>query len=314
MIPALILGYSRPSGVQDLLNSLISSGVSRIYISIDGAKNSDSSKSHEQIRKIVKSMRVNNPNVNIALRFGRNNYGAGIAVVSGIDWFFKNEWSGMILEDDLRISKSLPVYFNHLIRSTKILDDFSMITGTKYATRKPDFSYSTYPIVWGWATSEKNWRLMRADMLKVQRFRIRNLFNAKKSFWLLGKLRALSGNIDAWDVPLAGDFHNSKKKCLIPPVNLVQNIGFDKSATHTTEQVWPLNLELSEIEIQDIESITLFENLECVDKFLEKKIFKIRFHHGLTYLIEEAKSFTSRRFLGGNYFVDKLKEAEFSYE
>jgi hypothetical protein len=314
MIPALILGYSRPLGIQELLTSLIGSGVDTIYISIDGVKNSERNDSHQEIKKIVASFRIKEPGVQIALRLGNKNYGAGIAVVSGIDWFFKNENVGMILEDDLRISKSLPSYFDYLITSRNILSEFSIITGTNYANNNSQFSFSTYPIIWGWATSSSNWKLMRADMISPQRFQARNLFSASKSFWLLGKLRALSGEIDAWDVPLAGEFHFLKRKCLIPPVNLVKNIGFDNSATHTTEEIWPLNLKLSEIEKQAIDSITKFDDLECVDKFLERRIFKIRFHHGLTYLVALTKAFIGKRFSGTNYFIRQLKEAEFSYE
>ena len=314
MIPALILGYSRPLGIQELLTSLIEGGVNRIYVSIDGVKNPASNESHEEIRKIVSRMRSKEPNVQIALRFGDRNYGAGIAVVSGIDWFFQNENVGMILEDDLRISKSLPGYFNCLITTRDVLTTFSIITGTNYATNKSQFSFSTYPIIWGWATSRSNWQSMRAGMLSPQRFQVKNLFSASKSFWLLGKLRALSGEIDAWDVPLAGEFHSSKKKCLIPPVNLVQNIGFDKSATHTTEETWPLNLKLSEIERKEMENVSKFEDLECVDRLLENEIFKIRYHHGFTYLIAVAKAFIGRRFSNKNYFLNQLMKAEYNYE
>jgi hypothetical protein len=96
-----------------------------------------------------------------------------------------------------------------------------------------------------------------------------------EAFWRIGKSRALAGKVEAWDIPLAAQMHNSNYITLIPGNNLVKNSGFDENATHTSRNVWPLNLEISRnsnlnfqrIEVQDL--INLNANFE-------REIFNIR--------------------------------------
>jgi hypothetical protein len=48
-LAALIIGYSRPAGILNLIKSLTLNGVTRIYISIDGPKNARDIKNSQLI-------------------------------------------------------------------------------------------------------------------------------------------------------------------------------------------------------------------------------------------------------------------------
>jgi hypothetical protein len=50
----------------------------------------------------------------------------------------------------------------------------------------------------------------------------------------VGGKRVLDGQVDTWDTALAGEFHINGKICLIPPINLVSNLGNDDVAAHTS--------------------------------------------------------------------------------
>jgi hypothetical protein len=100
---------------------------------------------------------------------------------------------------------------------------------------------------------------------------------SEKIFWNTGKKRALKSQIDAWDVPLASGMRSMGYVSLVPPVNLVTNIGFDVNASHTSEFRWPLNLDRAvslpcSISL-DQSKIVKAEN----DELMRNKIFHIGF-------------------------------------
>jgi hypothetical protein len=109
--------------------------------------------------------------------------------------------------------------------------------------------YSHYPVVWGWATTRSKWVVIREGILSSDNIFVESAIQMKiKNFLEVGRLRALSRVIDAWDVPLAAFMRAQGYKCLIPNANLVSNTGYDQNATHTTRQKWPLGVAIEEIE------------------------------------------------------------------
>jgi hypothetical protein len=74
---------------------------------------------------------------------------------------------------------------------------------------------------------------------------------------------------------------------MIPPSNLVRNIGFDRHAAHTIEAIWPLNLSITDYLIPENSE---FLPLQLVDlgKAFENKIFKIRWRHVISWIFHKT--------------------------
>jgi hypothetical protein len=247
VMPVLIIAYRRIASTDDLIRECILSGATKIYLAIDGPKATNDDISREFIQIIEKYL-LAYPGIEIAHWLREENLGSANSVISAIDWALRSEISVAIFEDDLVISRDLLTYFDQNISKLNV-ENTVMLAGTNpfYVSGQDNANLDThFPIVWGWATTRTRWHEMRKGLLS-------NSLNYKKrrpkkivSFLEVGRIRAQSKTIDAWDVPLAAWMYAEQKKCILPPRNLVSNRGFDINSTHTLDEKWPLNLPLAE--------------------------------------------------------------------
>jgi hypothetical protein len=136
-------------------------------------------------------------------------------------------------------------------------------------------------MTWGWATWAHKWELMYRELLSTPRTSLLSFFNRRANYWDIGAQRSKAGLIDAWDLPLASAQFRLKKLTLIPPVNLIKNIGFDSQATHTTSDIFPLNILTFELPSNyqqlEMQSPKTFD----YDQKLEEKVYRISTKHSL---------------------------------
>ena len=234
-IPFLIIGFLRTDNILKLVNSISEQSDSRIYISIDGPRSIKEKEIQDLlIEKINEKKKVIKNDVFI--RHHRKNLGIGCGVVSAIDWFFESVEFGVILEDDLEISGSLIAYVEIVRKILLENNDIWMASGTRVSPiqDRKTITASNYPQIWGWMTSKEKWNEIRKAMLREKKYQIKNLFSYKSNYFLVGARRVFAGKIDTWDIPIAYEMYMNKKKCLLPPVNLITNTGNDNLSTHTT--------------------------------------------------------------------------------
>lgn len=285
--PALIIAYARPDGIKTLLNCCREIGITRIYIAIDGPKSESVEIIQAKILDLIDNFRLQS-GIEIFVWHRKENLGAAVSVVTAIDWLFSKELTGYILEDDLIPSSDFFVFAAMGLEKYAINSQVWMISGSRMIpeiqnARINDWSH--YPMIWGWATWSNKWVKMREAFKIPEPNSCRFFFNPRYNFWYFGSLRANMGLIDAWDVPLA--FHQwvSKSYTVIPPVNLVTNVGFDSVATHTSGQSFPLNHPIKSMPndaiLEDLPSIS---SSMIYDSHLDKILFKIKIRHSLLRL------------------------------
>jgi hypothetical protein len=280
-LPALIIAYSRPDGVAEVLETLVSYGFEDIYISIDGPKNNHDTINQDEIVRNANKYLESNTRIHIARQ--NKNLGAAGGVLTAVEWFFANEEMGIIIEDDLRFNIDFCKFAEMSLIKYKNDPKVWMISGTQHfpnALVKDQVSWSSYPMIWGWAGWADKWKIMRDALLQRKKIEMKHRINKRYLFWSVGANRALSGKVDAWDIPLAFEFQKQKSLCVLPPVNLVSNIGNDDVATNTFDKDKSLNLK--------VENLPIFVNftdqpnsidLQNYNLLLEKNIFKIKFRH-----------------------------------
>ena len=84
---------------------------------------------------------------------------------TAIVWFFNNEKQGIILEDDCIPSISFFMFCDELLEKYKKNKKIKVISGDngsgllpmKYFEGK-DYSYTSLPLIWGWASWEDTWK------------------------------------------------------------------------------------------------------------------------------------------------------------
>lgn len=162
---------------------------------------------------------------------------------TGITWFFSEEEEGIILEDDCLPSLDFFRFMDFALDRFRSSDEVGHISGFRpgiLAKLPPVTLQNEIPLVWGWATWRRNWisgigqekdlfLKMSADiesrlsqLKRKQRHRLLELIQ-----------KSIEGEIDTWDYGWALRLWSTNQSCLLPPTNLIENIGFGGAATHT---------------------------------------------------------------------------------
>lgn len=242
MLAVLIVGFLRKNQIEKLVRVAYKEGVKEIYISLDGPRSSKDDAKQIDIIKMICELRQEFP-IKIDARRLNQNIGAGAAVISAIDWFFSQENQGIVLEDDLSPDPSFFSEATAFLSRTDVDERVLMFSGTNiFEGDTGVIEILRYPVVWGWATSRAKWMALRSLIFSPTSELSMSKLNFDYFYWLVGKRRALKGQTQVWDVPLAGAMLSQDYYCALSPTNLITNIGDDNFASNTKENGWPLYL------------------------------------------------------------------------
>jgi hypothetical protein len=278
-IPVLVIGYNRPSLLQELLSHLNDIGVKKIYVALDGPKNEQDFLLCEQVYNLVK---FNKHRFEIKILHRDYNLGCCLGVISALDWFFAEEDFGAIIEDDCFPK---PGFFNFLNLAIENLAHMPASPMRIFSAHNPfDYNFSgqlsNLVLIHGWATYSLVWRKIREDYFKLKLPSFVNNSGEKRQiqqalFWWSNSTRAKLASVDTWDGILNDQVWRLGVKTLIPESNMVRNLGFGPSATHTKDK-----LQSNQIQLDS--EILKYNDLNYL---LNKFYFRIKRRHILTALI-----------------------------
>lgn len=214
-----------------------------LFIAADGPRENKKGEKEkcEEVRKIV----LDNIDWDCEVKtlFREKNLGCKYAVSSAIDWFFKNEEQGIILEDDCLPDLSFFGFCEELLKKYKNNKKIMMISGNNFQfgikRGDSDYYFSKYNHIWGWATWKRAWLKYDLKMLGYPNFKkdekIKSIWNNKKiqNYWLYIFDEVYNNKINTWDYQWTYAIWNNNGLCILPNINLVSNIGFGKGASHT---------------------------------------------------------------------------------
>jgi hypothetical protein len=276
--PVLFLVFNRPDTTKQVFEAIRKARPAKLYVAADGPR--ENNETDAQNIKQVKSI-VTNVDWNCELKtlFRNENLGCKIAVSSAIDWFFENEEEGIILEDDCLPHASFFRFCEELLDKYREDKRICMISGDnfQFGRKRTEYSYyfSRYPHIWGWASWRRVWRNYDVNMELWPKIRRDN--------WLYGYLwekecvehwteifdNVYEGKIDTWDYQWVFTSWIQNSLVILPNVNLVSNIGFGESATHTTKTNILAQLEAGPIKFPLLHPPFMLR--DCVaDRYTEK--------------------------------------------
>lgn len=238
----LFLVFNRLETTKLVFQSIQQAKPPRLYIAADGAR---INKNGESVKvQAVRDFIIQNIDWDCEIKtlFRDQNLGCKYAVAGAITWFFENEESGIILEDDCLPTQSFFWYCEELL--DKYNDDKSIFLisadsrGPDSFEMKEDYGFCKYPTIWGWASWARVWKDYDPeikDWPKQKEFLLGSISNYKPTinFWKKIFQKMYENQIDTWDYQLSYLLLKYKGKCIVPKVNLVSNIGFGVDATHT---------------------------------------------------------------------------------
>ncbi|MFM8896858.1 MAG: hypothetical protein ACKOE2_16205, partial [Actinomycetales bacterium] len=258
--PVLIIGFNRPDQLREVIARVREVQPTRLYLAVDGPRPDRPGEAAlvQACRDLVDD--VDWP-CEVRTRFSESNLGCGQGVSTAITWFFEHEERGIILEDDVVADVSFFGFCSELLEHYQHDERIFAISGCCFVPpaglQRPGdpYRFSRVAHVWGWATWRRTWSDYRLDIAGWRRglgwrglYRwagrsLRGLAYWASNFEMLGRRM-----IDTWDVQLNHEAFVTGRLTATSNVNLVRNIGFGETATHTVVNTG---------ELQPVGSITL---------------------------------------------------------
>jgi len=174
--------------------------------------------------------------------YSETNMGLRKRVTTGLDEVFSRVDRAIILEDDCVANDSFFAFADQMLE--KYADDqrVGIVSGNNFLrgefVTSDSYFFSPDVRIWGWATWRRVWQDFSAEGLshewsKEEAASILAHFPSVSRRKALISMAAMAQSIDSWALPFV--LHSRKRDyvSIVPEVNLVKNIGFGSSSTHT---------------------------------------------------------------------------------
>lgn len=245
--PVLVIAFNRPDLLRQLIARLRVVKPTSIYLAVDGARE-DRPGEGELVQRCRDLARSIDWPCSVSTLFHDTNLGCGVGVSTAISWFFDHEEGGIILEDDILPDPSFFEFCGELLERYRDDGRVFAISGCNFVP--PDhqmdptrpYRFTNIPHIWGWATWKRSWSNYELDILNWRtRVSTRTLWKAvdgslpgfvywNSTFELLARKQ-----VDTWDGQLVLTALESGQLIANSNINLIENLGFGETATHTLE-------------------------------------------------------------------------------
>lgn len=251
---ALIV-FRRPGLTKRVLEKILEAGVSRLYVIADGPRASVAHETQQtiEVRRLFEGL---DSSIEVIRIYAKENLGLRKRVLSGLDEVFSNEDRAIILEDDCLPSTDFFRFCDEALERYGNEPRVALISGNNFATKatnRAEAYFTNRANIWGWASWADQWQGFRQAQ-KEEEFHLTRQESFRKLRGRIErrnfkKLLEESENLDSWAVDFAAHILMEEKLSLTPPANLVRNIGFGESSTHTRFESWVDEIQAENIDV-----------------------------------------------------------------
>ena len=244
-IPLLLITFNRPEHTRRVLESILTAQPHDLYVFQDGARegNHIDIKKCAEVRRVVEKMTTNS-DIQLHTFYSDKNLGCGAGPMTGINWFFSQVESGIVMEDDCLPHPDFFGYCDELLQRYKDDQQVQFINSTLYRdVWKCDSSYdfSHYMVTGAWAGWKRTWsgfdldlQTIDADTLYKQVLLLTE--NKGEAIWwysIAKEIQQDQNKKSYWDYQMQILLFMRGAMTIHPKCNLISNIGFDEDGTHT---------------------------------------------------------------------------------
>ena len=303
-LPAvLVLACRRPEWTERLLQRIVSSGCREVHVVVDGPRQDrrGDAEQVERTREVVR--RFGFAAENLWLR--EANVGGPFGIPKAIDWFFTRTDRGIIVEDDLLPSPSFFRFAAELLSRYEADPRIAAIHGWTCRLRPPESSYyfSRFAPGWGWATWASRWKdFDREGRLWAEVDPAAVLERAGRGdpgfvpYWMEKLHRVYPGGKMHWDYRWSFTNFVLGRLTIAAGVNLVDNTGWGKHATNTTQRLF-CQLPASEMQFPLRHPPTVTEDRDA-DRDEHDSVFlqrpSMRLRYGVAALARGVRALIAR--------------------
>ncbi len=279
LAPVILFCYNRLIHLQKTIESLKKNKESiytDIYIYCDGPRSNENRANLEEVRNYVRKIEGFK---SIKYIFSDKNYGLSRSVIRGITEVLTEFNSVIVIEDDLVVSPYFLKYMNEGLKVFENDENVASIHGYCYPVNEklPDNFFLRGADCWGWATWSRAWKNFEKDgIYLLNELKNKNLikqFNMSGAYPFTKMLEDnVKGKNDSWAIRWHASCFLKNMLTLYPGISLVNNIGMDKSGTHSgLTNEFDQNVAVSPIKIGRIDVTENIFAREIIANFLRDK-------------------------------------------
>jgi hypothetical protein len=235
--PVLFIIFNRPETTLPVFEAIRKAKPKQLFVAADGPRPGKKGEKArcEKAREIATNV---DWDCEVKTLFREENIGCGRGPAEAITWFFDRVEQGIVLEDDCLPTEDFFLFAEENLDYYKYNQDVFHISGTNIqqglSRGTASYYFSRIPHMWGWASWKRAWNHYSFDLTK---WKNPVLPRQLDKYWtdLFDKIE--DGSLSSvWDYQWLYTITRYHKLCITPNVNLVENIGFTDSATHTLEK------------------------------------------------------------------------------
>lgn len=247
-IPILFIIFRRKDTALKSFERIKQVKPNKLYIACDGARENVEGENIlvEETRNAI--LQQIDWQCEVKTLFRAKNLGCCMGVYTAINWFFKNEDKGIIIEDDCVLQSSFFPFAEELLHRYEHDERIAMIDAANYIKNVdiPDsYGFSRFKSTNGWATWKRAWKKMDLNMEwknspYFESIIKNNGYNGKDTHYWKYRIKAIEQNyVSAWDWQWYFTMAAYNQLSIYPKISLISNIGFGEGATHTTVSIIP---------------------------------------------------------------------------
>lgn len=291
--PVLYLVFNRVDETIQSFEIIKKAKPPRLYIAADGPRSSvpGEVKVCNDVRNIVTNV---DWDCEVYTLFRENNLGCKTAIIDAIDWFFKNEEQGIIIEDDVIPNMEFFPFCDILLEKYNKNDKIKAINGfnqfgQEVISNSYFYSRGFYP--WGWATWRSRWKNYKGNNIDVSRLddgEIPDIYDKAAIEGVKFNLNIINkGILDTWDYQMVYMIMTQKGYVVTPFANLTSNIGVNGAHSTNNQNIFFKYGKISidnlqyPIRIEDNQNMNKKLWQEYKEAYLSVKIKSLLFKTGL---------------------------------
>jgi hypothetical protein len=235
--PVLFLIFNRPDKSLEVFNAIRKARPEKLFVGADGPRPHKPDDVHlcQETRDLIK--KVDWP-CEVKTLFREKNLGCRKALSEAITWFFENVESGIILEDDCVPHQPFFKFCEEMLEKYKNDERMAMVSGSNDLEEfGENYLLTKYGNISGWATWKRAWNLYDKNFdnwtpeIRDQVSKWTGKKSMKELSYKFDEVK--NGRVKSWGYIWLFTKLFHKQYTIAPSRNLVKNIGFDFSATHT---------------------------------------------------------------------------------
>ena len=236
-IPILLIAFKRPHETLRVLSKIKKYYPDNLYYFVD-----TSLQDIGNVKKVRDLISLNKYAVKTHIKFQKKNLGCGKGPVTAINWIMSKEKYAIILEDDCVPLDGFFKFMEWSLKNKKNDKKCFMVSGNNFLLfhNSKVLTKTKFAFTHGWGTWRRAWRNYDYNISSWKILKNKNVnfipyyarFRWKKIFNNIIKDEYKT----YWDYQWQYHLWKHDGYAIQPPVNLVKNIGYGKSATHTTDR------------------------------------------------------------------------------